>query len=327
MSVLIFLLSVFFFALQLGTGHSIRIKRLRPFSISGFRYSNAFGLSISAAHVRLILHLPRPSYPRWATFQTFGYEYKDSEHHVSLANVTATLWILPLYFGFTGGSWVSVELNDFRLRVLKSSSTPNWVQDMRRNLVATILTGEIDRVDDFVITFALASLTGAPDDYTSTTGLSIGGAKEEIDELRISVLLNEYQTKNWQDRLYTFRCVQAQLRRSWIGDRGSYAMIAEESRWTKVQSLYHRADAVQSKWWRSLIYSIISFPFDVVNIYKDPMSTIDIYIPRLDVTFDDFRIRDAELIRQSATLFIEKMRLNRVSFSDVFFDAISTALS
>ncbi|KAH7922785.1 hypothetical protein BV22DRAFT_1106424 [Leucogyrophana mollusca] len=324
MSFLASILSTVFLLLQFG--HSIHIKKIRPFSLSGFRYTHNSSLLISASHVQLTFHFPRPSNPRWATFQAFDYEYKDSIHHVSLRKVTATLWLLPLYFKFTGGSWVSVELGDFRLRVFKSSVTPDWVQRMRRNLVATILTGDILRVDDFVVKLALTPLTGAPDGYDGDVEMPEQESKEDVDEIRISVLVDYFQTKNWQDRMYTFENIQAQFRRSWVGDRGSYVMIAEGSRWTKVQALLQRDDAVSSRWWRSLLYSIISLPFDIVNIYKDPMSTVDLHIPRLDVTFDDFRIRDAELLRQSTMLFIERVKTSGVDVSSIFFDALAASI-
>jgi hypothetical protein len=51
---------------------------------------------------------------------------------------------------------------------------------------------------------------------------------------------------------------------------------------------------------RQLARSIFYFPSEIFKICRDPLSTVDLFIPRTDITFDDFRIRDAELLRQGA---------------------------
>lgn len=41
---------------------------------------------------------------------------------------------------------------------------------------------------------------------------------------------------------------------------------------------------------RQLVTSIVQFPFDVVHVVNYPMSTVNLYVPRTDVTFDEFRV-------------------------------------
>jgi hypothetical protein len=53
---------------------------------------------------------------------------------------------------------------------------------------------------------------------------------------------------------------------------------------------------------RQLAKSIFYFPSEIFKICRDPFSTIDLFVPRTDITFDNFRIRDAELLRQGSMM-------------------------
>ncbi|EGO05362.1 hypothetical protein SERLA73DRAFT_82989 [Serpula lacrymans var. lacrymans S7.3] len=299
-------------------GYIIRIKKIRPFLISGLFFSYKSQYSISASHLRLRFYFPRPTSPRWVTFEVFDYEYKDLKCHVSIALLEVTIWFMPVYFRFSGGAWLLADLNDFRLRVFSSSETPFWIQRMRKNLVTTVLTGEILRVDDFQTKLSLGTLSGAPDGYSGPIERNKGTSKnEEYDEIRLTTFVDNYHVKNFQERLYTFTGIQAQFRRSWVDDRGSYVLIAEGARWTKVQSLNERRQSTITSDWGRMFSSITSFPSDVLRIFMDPMSSIDIYCPRADITFDYFRIRDAELLRQGFVLFNEKLEYSGVNITNV----------
>ncbi|KAJ2989490.1 hypothetical protein NUW54_g8766 [Trametes sanguinea] len=47
------------------------------------------------------------------------------------------------------------------------------------------------------------------------------------DELRFSVLARRVHINNTEGRVYTFGAIDAQMRRNWVDDRGSFAMVAE----------------------------------------------------------------------------------------------------
>lgn len=95
-----------------------------------------------------------------------------------------------------------------------------------------------------------------------------------------------------------------------------------------------------------MLASLLHFPIDLVRTFNDPSSSINLYVSRLDVTFDSFRVslsatrritppliafraqlRDAELVRQAFVLAREKTITSNIAWNDVFFDALADALS
>ncbi|KIJ66474.1 hypothetical protein HYDPIDRAFT_109515 [Hydnomerulius pinastri MD-312] len=294
---------------------------VHPFSLTGFalNYVNPNDpcrfLTVSVKFVSLTLHIPRASNPRFATFRADSYYHADAEHQVSVARVSATLWVFPFYFGQTGGSWVSSVLDDYRVRVVQSKQTPNWVQRVRRDFVATILRGDIMRVDDLSLKTHFAGLTSTAEN----------SAPAQPDEMRLTVAAEGYQAKNWQDRVYTFKSLRFQLRRAWIHDRGSYALVAEKVQWIQVAPVHRRLEAITAYRWKLILYSIFSFPFDLLHLYCDPISVIDVYIPSLNVGFDDFRTRDAEMVKQVFSMAAERVgRCGGGVIGDWVLDAVAS---
>lgn len=223
-------------------GHYFSCTGCRPLSLFGLHYHNTSDsdISITVSALNFAFHIPRPSNPRWGTFTLFEYEQKDSACHLSLAKVEVTLWFFPRLFRFSAGPWFAVQLDDFKLRIRSSTNTPHWVERLRNNLVDAILTGEILRVDDFRTSIAMSSLTGTRvrDDQDSSAAVQKPGVTmpEFEDEVRVSAEVEGYDVINWQQRIYSFGKMRIQLRKSWVDGRGSYTMIAEDTRWTKVQS-------------------------------------------------------------------------------------------
>ena len=39
-----------------------------------------------------------------------------------------------------------------------------------------------------------------------------------------------------------------------------------------------------------MIGGILQFPYDVVHVLRHPMTSVNLYVSRVDVTFDDFRV-------------------------------------
>ncbi|PBL00230.1 hypothetical protein ARMGADRAFT_982213 [Armillaria gallica] len=256
-------------------------------------------LDVTIAKIYFTGHFPRISNPRIGLFKVLGYEYRDDACHVSIVELDITLWIFPQSLRFTSGSLATVEIHDFRVRVFSSSKTPVWLQKLRRNLVFTVLNCHTVRLDDILTEIVL---------------------NDESDETRLSGYSNQWHIHNvFNQRMYTFGRLDAQLRRDWLDDHGSLAFIARECRWIKLPTLQQSESR-----WQYLPYRIISlFP----KIY-DPISTVDIYISRTDITFDHFRIRDVELFRQGATTFklnIEKLR-QRGSLESFTWDAFMDTL-
>ncbi|OSD01145.1 hypothetical protein PYCCODRAFT_1504552 [Trametes coccinea BRFM310] len=143
------------------------------------------------------------------------------------------------------------------------------------------------------------------------------------DELRFSVLARRVHINNTEGRVYTFGAIDAQMRRNWVDDRGSFAMVAEECRWVKVHFPFERV--APRAWYTQLLSSLLHFPIDLIRTFNYPVSSLNLYVTRTDVTFESFRLRDAELFRQVVALAREKAITSRIDWSDVFFDAVLDA--
>lgn len=140
----------------------------------------------------------------------------------------------------------------------------------------------------------------------------------ETDEMRVSVSACQLHMHKPDGRIYSFRAIDAQIRRDWDTDRGSLVLIAEEGRWIRVHWPYQRE---WTPWWTQMFTSVGQFPFDFFRFINFPMSTVDLYVNRADVVFDEFRLRDAELVRQGFMTLREKTALFGVSWGDAIFDA------
>ncbi|KZP15657.1 hypothetical protein FIBSPDRAFT_795274 [Athelia psychrophila] len=311
-------------------GHSARIARIRPLSLSGIHYSSkSTGTSISIDNVHLAFHLPRPSNPRWATLTVTGYEHKSSTCHFSLAELRSTLWLFPLLFRASAGPWMRIDLAEARVRVYRSAKTPEWVQRLRVNLVRAVLKGTLLRCDQFTTRLALSSVTGtrvAAGRDSSAPVEKPGVERPDVeDEVRITTDAREYETRNWLDRVYAFGLLQCQLRKSWVDGRGSLVLVAERVAWTKVQSATAAECRATSFVWQ-LVCSVMMLPADLVKFCADPSALLDLRITRLDCAFDTFRIRDAELLRQGFGMMQASLANRGTCFRDVFLDFLGHAI-
>ncbi|KAI0673996.1 hypothetical protein C8Q78DRAFT_1076941 [Trametes maxima] len=145
------------------------------------------------------------------------------------------------------------------------------------------------------------------------------------EELRFSVVARGVHINNKEGRIYTFGRADSQMRRNWAADRGSFAMVAEECRWVRVHYPFERV--ASNRWFTQLISSLLQFPFDLLQALSSPVDSVNLYVTRVDVTFDSFRLRDAELVRQGISLVREKAIKSRIDWSDVFFDALVDAFA
>lgn len=246
--------SVLALTLSRPFGHSLRFSGIGLLSIHGLRYTNhKADVAISISTLKFTFHFPRPANPRWGTFTANNYEQKDTGCHFSLRQVEVTLWFFPVLFRFSQGPLLDVTLDDFKLRVWTSSNTPSWVQRMRRNLVSAILEGEILRCDNFGTSVGMSSMTatGVLDGQDSSAPPQKPGVEhpETQDDIRVTAHVDGCDIINWQKRIYSLGVITVQLRRSWVDNRGSYVMIAEECKWTKVHSVDRRDVLLNTGFW------------------------------------------------------------------------------
>lgn len=61
---------------------------------------------------------------------------------------------------------------------------------------------------------------------------------------------------------------------------------------------------------RRLALTLFQVPFDFFMFYQHPMTFFDLHVERADITFDEFRIRDAELVVQGLKLLEQHARRN-----------------
>ncbi|KAL4250267.1 hypothetical protein ABKN59_003135 [Abortiporus biennis] len=148
--------------------------------------------------------------------------------------------------------------------------------------------------------------------------------RSQDDEMRISAFARGIQLYNKEGRIYSFGSVDAQLRRNWVEERGTFVMIAKECRWISVHWPHERVKTIS--FFSQLLTSIVHFPYDLIHSLYYPMSTVNLYVPRLDIHFDEFRLRDAELTVQALSLIREQMYIKDIQWQDVFVDAISQAI-
>ncbi|KII94315.1 hypothetical protein PLICRDRAFT_153850 [Plicaturopsis crispa FD-325 SS-3] len=310
-------------------GHAVSVGCICLFSVHNIKYSHNTTLTISCSCARFAFHIPRPSNPRWGSFTAYDYDYSDTVCRVSVAKLHADLWIFPKAFKHTAGPWTSVELHDFRLLVISSKTFPGWVAGLRRNLVNTILSGEYLRLDDFKTSVVLGpDATSGADRYDQPVEKPViedERTEPDDDEARVSASARHFHVRNWQGRNYMFGAIDAQLRRSWVDDRGSFVMIAENSVWAKVQSPEERQITPLYSW-RQIPMSILYFPSDLAKLYFDPLSFVDLHIPRADITFDDFRMRDAELVRQCGEMVARKFNEGGKELTGFLWDVFLSAL-
>ncbi|KAG6911260.1 hypothetical protein DXG01_002098 [Tephrocybe rancida] len=153
------------------------------------------------------------------------------------------------------------------------------------------------------------------------------------EESVVTLNASNWHIKGARRRLYRFASIDAQLRRAWDPDvdRGSLVFIAKDSSWVlapdsvpltpplKMGSThdprwlvyFHRhvpfnfitctmSDS-SSRFFDTplfLLKTVLSVPSSIIKAIHDPASALTLHIPRIDVTFDRFRLRDAELVRQ-----------------------------
>ncbi|KAI0347875.1 hypothetical protein BDW22DRAFT_1349952 [Trametopsis cervina] len=320
----------------------------------------------ACSRVSFQFHFPRSPSPKWLTFDAEGVLYKSNTCDIFIGSIHATCWFFPRFNRQTAGPWVDTEIQDYRIRVMSSDEIPTYVQRLRANVVDAILTGEILRADDFATTVRFAGLSESGGEHSADVketmpdggvyndklddrsaavqdglGSSNGGVTsisshskrheaipylpQDQDELRVSALARGLHINNRQGRYYTFQTLDTQLRRNWVANRGTFVLIATECRWTRVPWPYEMV--ARSYWPVQLLSAIAHFPWDLMQCYSLPMSMANVYVHRLDVTFDNFRVRDAELVIQGLSRARQNMKKADIQWNDIFTDwLISSAL-
>lgn len=286
---------------RLSIGHiSLWDFALHNVRYQGTLYHDTYHARFSCARAYVRIHIPRRPNPRWLTFTVEEVLYASETCDVSIAQLSVAFWFFPLLFRQTAGPWTNVELQDFRIRVMRSNATPYWVKLLRKNVVGAVIAGEILRLDDFGTTVRFQSVArDKEDDMENATdgkeaeaeGVLDGTApiaesddddgdgdccrvrtccghsatldpifkkdrrletapfmSRDEDEVRLTVFARGLCLHNHEGRIYRFDSVDAQLRRNWTADRGTFVMVAEECRWVRIPWKYQMERV--SSWWQ-----------------------------------------------------------------------------
>ncbi|TFK60641.1 hypothetical protein BDN72DRAFT_850355 [Pluteus cervinus] len=259
-------------------------------------------------------------FPSWNFFKVDIFHWTTSTSTPPKSGTAATDKPSPLLN-------IKVLLEEFRVRVYstKDPGTPPWIEMLRNNLLETILEGDHLRWEGWKLDCGVRTWTRGGKkpirigelqnddevDSASSAPASSGSSRNEEgesdngdkgprkqDDVRITGYAKQWHIFNkGNQRMYTFGRLDAQLRRGWMDDVGTYVMVAKESRWTKAPRLLdHEEASLRLSWVQRLGRSISTFRHAVREIWDHPDSVLDLYIPRLDVTFDEFRLRDADLV-------------------------------
>ncbi|KAF9040295.1 hypothetical protein BDZ89DRAFT_1060723 [Hymenopellis radicata] len=264
-----------------------------------FLYGFFFHLTISISNTRL-----RLSFRYKSVLSIFAYKYQDHTCDVYIGRLDIAFFLFPHVSRLTGGqSFAHVSLYDFRVHVHSSEATPLWLERLRRSLIFTVLNGTTLRLDDLKTTVTFKD----PDNNTRVVEHSKGW----------------HIHNTFNHRMYAFGRIDGELRRNWDIDYGALYLLAQNCRWT----LY---PADTNKWhlWQ-IFHKIIFFLPDIVpKIIDNPLTIIDLFIDRCEVTFAHFRLRDAELLKQGGIMLkinlgkaIERNAFEGFSW-DIFMDAL-----
>lgn len=129
----------------------ISLPRLSLFDVqySGVLFGGTYHFTFVASRITLRFHWPCHPNPKIVTFAADNILYRSTTADVSTGRLTVVLWFFPVLFRQTAGPWVNAELDDFRIRIFGSDATPHFVKELRENLVRSLLTGDVLRLDDF----------------------------------------------------------------------------------------------------------------------------------------------------------------------------------
>ncbi|EIN14247.1 hypothetical protein PUNSTDRAFT_49056 [Punctularia strigosozonata HHB-11173 SS5] len=303
-------------------GHRLRISHVRlglhALIVEGVRYRYTgrgqvdVHYDFSVERLSFRLHVPTPSHPRYASFGAGNLSASDPLYEYSLSEATLTLWVFPCLFGVTAGSWASLALSEFRMIVKSSRSTPWWVAAIRRNVVHSLLTGEVLRCDHFRSAARMQPLPSL-DEYGHID------KHPEQDEVTIQTTWERLHLLNHEQyRMYTWQEMNSGLREDWVDGRGFLKIVSKDVKWVRVhkQEPLHRP----SLW--SIMNALVDFSGELLALTQQPSHRLDIYLSECSVVFQDFRIRDAELYKQGMALLSGKFFSAKEEIKDQLWDAL-----
>ncbi|EEB94253.1 hypothetical protein MPER_06960, partial [Moniliophthora perniciosa FA553] len=211
-------------------------------------------LSLSLSSFHITFHVPRRDNPRWATVSLHQCSLKDKKHYVTIDRIDVALWLFPSLSGYPPArrTIVFAELHDFRIQVYSSKDTPKWIEQLRRSLLYTVLNEDIRRLDNADLKLEMHTARSASFKSDDDSDLDVddeaprsdehvristepSSSGELNDEAKVTFFADHWHSYNHiNSRLYEFGRLDAQLRRSWVDEEGTFVLVSQQCRWTRV---------------------------------------------------------------------------------------------
>ncbi|KAG5638028.1 hypothetical protein H0H81_002229 [Sphagnurus paluster] len=290
----------------------LRLRAIRVGLFSLSLYGVSYSDTASTSHIHIALHWARAFF----TMTLYDCDYIDAEHQVSLSSLHVSLNFLPR----SPNTFISAAMHDFRIRIYTSARTPEWIQLLRDNLVGTVLNGAYLRLDDIktkiIFSTAMPESPSSDSDsdgehehkYNHDVDPSAAESKrkfidpasdsgsEDVEEAIVTLSAAHWDIASYpaRDRIYIFGAIDAQLRRAWDPaiDRGSLVLIVEDANWVPSASFPVPAHLHS---YPSPNPSAPSPHLYRTRLLRALLPCLALHVPRLDVTFDHFRLQDAQL--------------------------------
>ncbi|KAF9566974.1 hypothetical protein CPC08DRAFT_62827 [Agrocybe pediades] len=280
-------------------GHILKVSRLSFTNIQNFSYF-APGWYLYINNVKFDYHWPTKKAPYVLIVTADGYEYKDEAVHVSVDHGEVKIWVFPKYFRLTAGPWIASKVDGFVMKISSSRRAPWFVDLLKSNITHSVIDGDTIRLNALSMKTMFGQFAVPDVEHTVDDVAKIGLHDGEVnDELRVRISTSQWHVlAPWSSRIYSYDDLQAELRKNWTDDnRGTFVLIAKECRWTKVPN-YEQEERFRRMSLPGAIFSTLcSIPKAIYEACQNPMSMVDIHAVRTDVTFTDFHLRDARLIK------------------------------
>ncbi|KAF8660608.1 hypothetical protein AX16_001587 [Volvariella volvacea WC 439] len=151
------------------------------------------------------------------------------------------------------------------------------------------------------------------------------------DDIRATLSARNWVLFSFHNRIYSIGALDIQIRKNWaqyegnnglprfdLEGEGKLVFIAQDSKWTKVPAPedLDRDPVLDSErtehWIWTLLITLLESPITLISILLNPPSIVDVEVPRIDLTYSHFRMRDTDVDVQVGTF----MRMQYVKFKE-----------
>ena len=235
-------------------GHEIHIQSvsLPPFTLRNITYkylSSTLSLDAQIGSLRIAFHIPTPCAPKLVSVTLEDAFYTKADLHAFKSDKTSlVVWLLPVFFRRTSGSYVTVKMRGVVIDNVNAEEEAWWARQIRDNITETIMVGETIRLHDLKTKLWLyepispstratkvdvnGEMVGEGDYPEYTAEVMEGDEEEDVldnsavkareiqdeheHEARARIYASQWMLRNDRNqRVYCFGSLNAELRRPW----------------------------------------------------------------------------------------------------------------